>query len=116
MDKKHLAEIGHRLRQRRSELKLTREEFAERADISPGYYGQLEVGTSQMSIDTLIKVARVARLPLETILFGADYIDGSPSPIISILNECDSHELRFAEELLKLCLLRSPFARSDKQK
>ena len=52
MDKTHLAEIGQRLRQRRNELNLTREEFSELADITVGYYAQLEVGTSQMSIDT----------------------------------------------------------------
>jgi len=57
MEKKQLAEIGQRLRQKRTELQLTREEFAELADIGTGYYGQLEVGTSQMSIDTLIKIA-----------------------------------------------------------
>ena len=63
MEKEHLKEIGQRLRQRRTELNLTREQFAELADIGAGYYGQIEVGTSQMSIDTLIKVSRTARRP-----------------------------------------------------
>ena len=49
MEKKQLAEIGHRLRQKRNELSLTREQMAELADIGVGFYGQLEVGTSQMS-------------------------------------------------------------------
>ena len=106
MEKKHLAEIGHRLRQRRAELKMTREEFAELADIGTGYYGQLEVGTSQMSIDTLIKVARATRLPFEYILFGSDYEPGNPTPLLDILNNCTPRELKLAEKLLKLFLLK----------
>lgn len=54
MEKRQLIEIGQRLRQRRQALGLTREKMSELADIGTGYYGQLEVGTSQMSIDTLI--------------------------------------------------------------
>ena len=107
MDKTHRIEIGQRLRQRRNELKLTREEFAELADIGVGYYGQLEVGTSQMSIDTLINVAHASKLPLEYILFGSDYETGNPTPIINILNNCTPRELKQAEKLLKLFLLRS---------
>ena len=106
MDKTHLAEIGHRLRQRRTELKMTREEFAELADIGSGYYGQLEVGTSQMSIDTLIKVAHVSRLPFEYILFGSGYEVGNPTPIQNILNNCTPRELKLAEKLLKIFLLK----------
>ena len=64
--------MGHRLRQQRTLLGLTREEFAELADISAGYYGQIEVGTSQMSIDTLIKLARSSRLSMEYILLGEE--------------------------------------------
>lgn len=60
MEKQQLIEIGQRLRQRRQELGLTREKMSELADIGTGYYGQLEVGTSQMSIDTLIKLSQPA--------------------------------------------------------
>jgi transcriptional regulator with XRE-family HTH domain len=106
MENKQLVEIGQRLRERRKELKLTREEFAELADIGAGYYGQLEVGTSQMSVDTLIKVAHVSRLSFEYILFGSDRKPGNPSPILDILNNCTPRELKLAEKLLKLYLLK----------
>ena len=76
MEKQQLVEIGQRLRQKRNELGLTRERFAELADIGAGYYGQLEVGTSQMSIDTLIKISRAMHLPMEYILFGNGYEPG----------------------------------------
>ena len=107
MDKKHLVEIGQRLRHRRNELKMTREEFSELADIGTGYYGQLEVGTSQMSIDTLIKIAHAMHLPFEYILFGAGYVKGDPDPIVEMLHNCTDRELKLAEKVLKLFLMKS---------
>jgi transcriptional regulator with XRE-family HTH domain len=106
MDKQQLVEIGHRLRKRRNELGLTREKFAELADIGAGYYGQLEVGTSQMSIDTLIKISQAMHLPMEYILFGDGYEPGDASGIQQILNRCTDRELALAEEMLKLFLLK----------
>ena len=106
MEKKQLAEIGQRLRQKRTELQLTREEFAELADIGTGYYGQLEVGTSQMSIDTLIKIAHAMHLPFEYILFGTGDEKGDPSPIIEMLRNCTDRELKLAEKVLKLYLMK----------
>lgn len=78
MDKQQRIEIGQRLRQRRQELGLTREKMSELADIGSGYYGQLEVGTSQMSIDTLVKLSRSMHLPMEYILFGEGMDRGMP--------------------------------------
>ncbi len=106
MTKQELVAAGQRLRQRRSQLKLTREQFAELADVGAGYYGQIEVGTSQMSIDTLIKVSKTSGLSMEYILFGED--DGSRDldGIEAILARCTSRELRLAEKVLQLFLLR----------
>lgn len=106
MEKKQLAEIGQRLRQKRNELGLTREKFAELADIGAGYYGQLEVGTSQMSIDTLIKVSRAMHLPMEYILFGEGYEPGSAAAVQELLSRCTERELRLAKEMLKLFLMK----------
>lgn len=106
MEKQQLVEIGHRLRQKRNELGLTREKFAELADIGAGYYGQLEVGTSQMSIDTLIKISQAMHLPMEYILFGSGYEPGDASAIHQLLSQCTERELKLAEEMLKLFLLK----------
>ena len=105
MEKQQLAEIGHRLRLRRQELGLTREKMSELADIGTGYYGQLEVGTSQMSIDTLIKLSKSMHLPMEYIVLGTEYEPGNASPVIDMLNHCTPRELALAEEVLKLFLM-----------
>lgn len=106
MEKKQLIEIGHRLRQRRSELGLTREKMSELADIGAGYYGQLEVGTSQMSIDTLVRLAGAVHLPMEYILLGEGWEPGDASAVIDLLKQCNSRELRLAEDVLKLFLMK----------
>lgn len=106
MEKQQLVEIGHRLRQKRNELGLTREKFAELADIGAGYYGQLEVGSSQMSIDTLIKISGAMHLPMEYILFGSGYEPGDASAVQQLLSQCNERELKLAEEVLKLFLMK----------
>ena len=108
MEKQQLIEIGQRLRQRRQELGLTRERMSELAVIGTGYYGQLEVGTSQMSIDTLIKLSRSMHLSMEYILFGEGEKPGDPSAMIDLLRRCTPRELKLAEEVLKLFLMKQP--------
>lgn len=106
MEKKQLVEIGRRLRQRRNELGLTREKMSELADIGAGYYGQLEVGTSQMSIDTLVKLSRSMHLPMEYILLGEGWEPGDPSAVIDLLKQCTPRELKLAEDVVKLFLMK----------
>ena len=91
MEKQQLIEVGQRLRKRRQEL---------------GYYGQLEVGTSQMSIDTLIKLSRSMHLTMEYIIFGTGEEYGDASAVIDLLQHCTPRELSLAEEVLKLFLMK----------
>ena len=106
MEKQQLIEIGARLRQRRTELGLTREKMAELADISVGYYGQLEVGTSQMSLDTLINLSRSMHITADEILFGLREPSGDPASVCDLLSRCTERELKLAESVLKLFLLK----------
>ncbi len=107
MTKQERIAAGQRLRQQRNRLRLTREQFAELADIGAGYYGQIEAGTSQMSIDTLIKVSRTSRLSMEYILFGTERAEPDLTSLQALLAACSPRELRLAEKVLQLFLLRS---------
>lgn len=49
-------DIGRRIRSRRQELKLTQQQFAQRAGISMSFYGHIERGTRKLSVDTLYKI------------------------------------------------------------
>lgn len=113
MEKVQLVAIGQRLRQRRTELGLTREKMAELANIGTGYYGQLEIGTSQMSLDTLMKLAQAMHVSTDYILFGNDRAPGDASPVIDLLNHCTDRELKLAEEVLKLFLMYNPHSGKD---
>ena len=106
MTKEERIAIGQRLRRQRKQLNLTREQFAELADISTSYYGQIEVGTSQMSLDTLIRVSKTSRLSMEYILLGEDSQAQDLSSIHALLSRCTPRELRLAEKVLQLFLLR----------
>ena len=106
MTKQERVAVGQRLRQQRNRLGLTREQFAELADIGSGYYGQIEVGTSQMSIDTLMKVARTSRLSMEYILLGEEHGEADLTSLQALLARCTPRELRLAEKVLQLFLLR----------
>ena len=107
MQKQQLIEMGQRLRSRRQELGLTREKMAELADIGAGYYGQLEVGTSQMSIDTLIKLSQSMHLPMEYIIHGSGYEPGDTSGVQELLSRCTDRELKLAEDVFKLFLMKA---------
>lgn len=106
MEKKHLKEIGGRLREKRTELGLTREKMSELADIGAGYYGQLEVGTSQMSIDTLIKISKSMNLTMEYIIFGEKELSKDCSAIENLLSNRTERELKLCEEVLRLFLMK----------
>lgn len=105
--KQQLIEICHRIRNRRKELSMTREKFAELADISVGFYAQIEVGASQMSIDTLIKISKALRLSMEYIIFGTEYPNSNADAVIDMLNHCIPAELKLAKKVLKLFLMKS---------
>lgn len=109
MTKKELTEIGERIREKRVALKLTREQFAELADISPGFFGQLEVGGSQMSIDTLLKVSKSLHVDIEYLLLGQEEKEDNSEelePILELLSNCDKRELKLAHTVLKLFLMK----------
>lgn len=107
MEKQQLIEIGPRLRSRRQELGLTREKMSELANIGSGYYGQLEVGTSQMSIDTLIKLSQSMHLSMDYIIRGSVDEPGDASGVQDLLSRCTPRELKLAEDVLKLFLMKA---------
>ena len=106
MEKQQLIEIGQRLRSRRQEVGLTREKVSELADIGSGYYAQLEVGTSQMSIDTLIKLSQSMHLSMDYIICGSGDEPGDASGVQDLLSRCTPRELKLAEDVLKLFLMK----------
>ena len=65
MDKKA---FGKRLRHLRTEAKLTQEQLAERADISPVYLGEVERGQKVLGLDKFINIIKVLGVSADYIL------------------------------------------------
>ncbi|MDD2494813.1 MAG: helix-turn-helix transcriptional regulator [Tissierellia bacterium] len=62
--------IGKRLRKQREKLNMTREEFAEKANISPQFLAEIENGKKGMSVSTLYKICNNYNISADYILFG----------------------------------------------
>ena len=65
MDKKA---FGKRLRTLRIEAKLTQEQLAEKADISPVYLGEVERGQKVLGLDKFINIIKVLDVSADYIL------------------------------------------------
>tara|TARA_R110002050_G_scaffold76014_3_gene162623 strand:+ start:373 stop:606 length:234 start_codon:yes stop_codon:yes gene_type:complete len=59
-DKKAIADLlrlGHVIREKRLQLELSQEDFAERCDLHRTYIGQLERGEKNLSFSNLLRVS-----------------------------------------------------------
>lgn len=65
-------QVGARIRKRREELGLTRDELAEKSSLSIQFMAKVETGQSRMSTTSLYNVARALNLSADYILFGSD--------------------------------------------
>lgn len=64
------AEIGNRIRAVRKAQNLTQEAASEKCDITAAYYGNIERGDKKMSVETLAKVSKGLKIPVDYLLFG----------------------------------------------
>ena len=70
-----LIDIGKRVRKVREHYKLTREQLAEMANISPQFLVHIENGTKSMTSNTICNLARALNVSTDYILLGLDDTD-----------------------------------------
>ena len=93
--------LGERLRSRRSTLGHTQEYVAEKIGITLRFYQMIERGEKNLSLDTLINVAKVMSVSIDYLLFGA--VAGSlENPISEILHNLSPGQREDAFQILKL--------------
>ncbi len=63
-------EMGRRIRKQRELLGYTREQLAERLDVSTKFCSDIELGVKGISIQTLAKLTDLLNLSADYILFG----------------------------------------------
>lgn len=95
--------VGNRIRKQRETLGLTREQLAERIEVTPKFCADIELGVKGMSVPTLCKLSKTLFLKTDYILFGDNQTSLS-NDIEYLLQQCSKSEYKHAEELLRVFL------------
>lgn len=80
-------ETGERLRQRRKELGLSREEIAEKIGRAEKYYADIERGSCGMSLETLIALSNVMGMSIDSIIYGKSFDSRMKERFSNVENE-----------------------------
>lgn len=96
--------IGQRIRRQREFLGYTREQFAERLDVTPKFCSDIELGVKGMSVPTLCRISDILKLSTDYILFGVE-APSDTSSITLMLQQCPAGKLPHIETILKTVLL-----------
>lgn len=91
--------MGKRVREHREKLNYTREEFAEKLDISARFVTDIELGKKGMSIDTLIKICELLSVSADYIIWGKG--EKSENNIAELTACLDEDEIKHAEDLMR---------------
>lgn len=88
--------IGERIQELRKKRKLSQEQIAERADISPNYLSRIECGKENPTLDMFIKLARALGTEMWEIFdFGHEGSTGQLTDTVNkLLKETDEEKLR----------------------
>ena len=93
-----------RIRKAREDMGYTREQFAEKLDVSVSYLAELERGRTGISVKMLIKVCNVLGLSSDYVLFGSQRTEDELR--LDAIHRIDGKYLslldRMIEELLSL--------------
>lgn len=79
--------MGERIRKRREELNISREQFAEMLDITTKFCSDIESGARGVSIKNLMAISECLSLSTDYILFG-DVPQTSDQVFIHAINKC----------------------------
>ena len=92
---------GARIRNLREVNRYTREEFAEKADISPKFLYEIETGQKGFSADTLYRISKALSVSCEYILSG-DIQEEYSEEVLNLLKLFNSAQISTVSQMLKL--------------
>lgn len=102
-------QIGLRLRELRETQGLTREQMAERADISVQFLADIETGRKGMTVQTLRKLVLVLHCSSDQLLFGVSQRqDAAAAALAARVLELTPQQARLANQVLDLVLAARP--------
>jgi transcriptional regulator with XRE-family HTH domain len=97
-------QIGHRIREKRDYLGISRETFSEIIGISPRFLAQIESGQRGMSFPTLCKICEGLKVSSDFILMGKEG-KNDVSNLTEILSNMDAKYLPYIEGVIKSLIL-----------
>lgn len=103
--------VGERLRVKRTLLRLTQEQMAERINRVTKYYADIERGSCGMSVETLMALCEELNMTMDYLIYGeiteeeAAKQKEETGVIMSMLEHCSSRKRKYAKEMLKLFLI-----------
>jgi len=97
------AEIGKRIKDTREELKITREELADKAGISTKFLYEVENGRKGISAETLFKLSKALSCSCDYILVGKE--QGNYGELGYALKNFNQKQIKKIGEIIKLILV-----------
>lgn len=92
--------IGKRILQQRELLGYTREELAEKADITPRFCYDLELGQKGMSVITLCKLKSALHINIDYLLFGEQKNLNDLDSIKTLIETCPPDKLSYLLDII----------------
>ena len=100
---KLLAEMGKRIAERRKTLRLSQDELAEKADVTPQMLSTAERGTKAIRPENLLKISAALGVSADYLLTGA-IIDKDLSLLKEKLKSVSSEQFRSIEKVIDHCI------------
>ena len=98
--------LGSRVKNKRLSLAMTQEQLAELVDISAVYVGQIERGDRHMTIDILVKMAKVLDVSVEELL--KDTVTNTNSRITELNNIIKDLKTSEIDKIIKVVKAMHP--------
>lgn len=98
----NLTDIGNNLYKIRKSKGLTQAEVAEKADFSDRTYADIERGSTNMRIETLLKICKVLNITPNDILVTDNDIEITEQDIADTIKDCSNNEKETALKLLSV--------------
>lgn len=98
-----LKDMGKRISERRKDMKLSQEELAELAEVSPQLLSTAERGTKALRPENLLKISTALGVSVDYLLTG-EIIDKDLSIISNKLKNASSTQVRSIEKIIYECI------------
>ncbi len=84
--------LGKRIKNKRTEQKLTQEQLGEICELSAAHIGHIERGTRILSVDVLFRIAQVLNVSVDYLLFDSVENNNILSSIEPMLKNTDKNK------------------------